>query len=74
MDNHINDINPYLWGAGDKKGSFAFIVLENPLTFGRLFADPEGDFTRVQDALDRPRVHIETQQRVKLGADRILSC
>ena len=25
-----------------------------PTDFGRLFADPEGDFYRVQDALDRP--------------------
>ncbi|MXW07465.1 MAG: hypothetical protein F4X56_00540 [Gammaproteobacteria bacterium] len=54
LDNHITDINPYLWGAGDNKGSFAFIELEKPLTFGRIFTDPEGDFSRVQDALDRP--------------------
>ena len=54
LDDHVNDINPYLWGTRDKKGPFAFIELKNPLTFGRIFADPEGDFSRVQDALDRP--------------------
>ena len=30
------------------------VVLEKPLTFERIFADPSGDLLRVQDALSRP--------------------
>ena len=30
------------------------VILEDPLTFERIFADPTGDLLRVQDALSRP--------------------
>ena len=55
LENHINALNPYifLWGEGLYRAT-TFIVLENPLTFERIFADPTGDLTRVQDALSRP--------------------
>ncbi|MXZ43679.1 MAG: hypothetical protein F4Z01_01670 [Gammaproteobacteria bacterium] len=53
LENHINAINPYLWGTSRKEHQFVFIVLDNPLTFARIFADPGGDLLRVQDALSR---------------------
>lgn len=30
MDEHVNAINPYLWGESLRNGSFAFFVLDNP--------------------------------------------
>ncbi len=54
LDSHINSINPYLWGNTNKASPQAFVVLNNPLTFERIFADPAGDLARVQDALSRP--------------------
>lgn len=56
LEAYISGVNPFLWGHAEsiRNGAFAFIVLENPLTFGRVFADPGGDFKRVQDALSRP--------------------
>ena len=53
LDEHISTINPYLWGETNTDHPLAFLVLENPLTFGRIFADPAGDLARVQDALSR---------------------
>ena len=53
----ISSINPYLWGENfesPKNLQFAFFVLDEPLTFGRIFADPMGDFHRVQEALSNP--------------------
>ena len=54
LENHISGINPYLWGATNESRPFAFVKLESPLTFERIFADPTGDLVRVQDALSRP--------------------
>ena len=55
LDNHVKDINPYLWGSTFENRQFSFVVLEEKsLTFERIFADPEGDLIRVQDALSRP--------------------
>ncbi len=54
LEAHINGINPYLWSKGAKHFPFAFVVLDEPLTFGRIFADPNGDLIRVQDALSNP--------------------
>lgn len=54
LNKHVNAINPYLWGESHRDGSFAFFELEDPLTFERIFADPLGDFSRVQEALSRP--------------------
>ncbi|MCY3540744.1 MAG: hypothetical protein OXH31_02380 [Gammaproteobacteria bacterium] len=54
LEMHMNALNPYLW-SHDKKNvaSFAFVVLEEPLTFERIFADPASNLARVQDALSR---------------------
>ena len=54
LEAHINGINPYLWSKGVNHFPFVFVVLDEPLTFGRIFADPNGDLIRVQDALSNP--------------------
>ena len=55
LETHMNALNPYLWSyTTEEAPSFAFVVLEEPLTFERIFADPAGDLARVQDALSRP--------------------
>ena len=55
LENSIKTVNPYLWGARtDEHRAFAFVVLDEPLTFERIFTDPTGDLARVQDALSRP--------------------
>ena len=59
LEQHINAINPYLWGATNETHLFEFVVLEDPLTFERIFADPTGDLNRVLDALSRPECLLE---------------
>ena len=54
LEAHIKSLNPYLWMQGQSANQFALVKLENPLTFERVFADPDGDFDRVRDALSRP--------------------
>ncbi|MDE0644699.1 MAG: hypothetical protein OXH84_00465 [Gammaproteobacteria bacterium] len=54
-------INPYHWNDDTDNRAFAFVVIENPLTFERIFTDPVGDLARVQDALSR--------SECKLGPD-----
>ena len=63
LEQHINAINPYLWGATHENRQFAFVVLKEPLTFERIFTDPTGDFNRVQDALSRPECLLETGEK-----------
>ncbi|MCY3626115.1 MAG: hypothetical protein OXG88_00530 [Gammaproteobacteria bacterium] len=62
LERHISSINPYLWGAHDENRpvnrAFSFIVIDNPLTFERIFADPAGDFARVQEAFARPECQL----------------
>ncbi|MXZ43681.1 MAG: hypothetical protein F4Z01_01680 [Gammaproteobacteria bacterium] len=53
----MNAINPYhiLWSSPwDIAQPMKFVVLDDPLTFERVFADPTGDSVRVLDALSRP--------------------
>ena len=59
---HINAINPYLWGATNEHRPFAFVLLEEPLTFERIFADPLRDLEQVQDALSRPECLLENAE------------
>ncbi|MYC26044.1 MAG: hypothetical protein F4X56_09030 [Gammaproteobacteria bacterium] len=55
METHIHTINPlHLDEDDERRRTFQFVVLENPLTFERIFTDPTGDFSRVQEALSRP--------------------
>ena len=59
LEKHVNAINPYLWGATYENRPFEFVVLEDPLTFERIFSDPTGDLNRVLDALSRPECLLE---------------
>ncbi|MXZ56768.1 MAG: hypothetical protein F4Z14_11465 [Gammaproteobacteria bacterium] len=58
LETHMNTLNPYhflLSGPWDiLPVPIKFVVLDDPLTFEQVFADPTGDATRVQDALARP--------------------
>ncbi|MDE0094503.1 MAG: hypothetical protein OXO49_08400 [Gammaproteobacteria bacterium] len=58
LEQHIYPINPYLWDKHKlpnwSGNAFSFVDINNPLTFERIFADPVGDFVRVQEALARP--------------------
>ena len=57
LETHMNAVNPYhfLWsGPWDRDSPIHFVVLDDPLTFERVFADPTGDVDRMQDALSRP--------------------
>ncbi|MCY3628287.1 MAG: hypothetical protein OXG88_11720 [Gammaproteobacteria bacterium] len=62
LETYMNPINPYLWGReDDTHGVYsapAFITIDNPLTFERIFTDPAGDFARVQEALARPECQL----------------
>ncbi|MYD46469.1 MAG: hypothetical protein F4W92_08965 [Gammaproteobacteria bacterium] len=63
LENSIKTINPYLWGARTyEHRAFAFIVLDEPLSFERIFTDPSGDLVRVQDALSRPECSLKGEK------------
>ncbi|MXZ55769.1 MAG: hypothetical protein F4077_11175 [Gammaproteobacteria bacterium] len=72
LEKHLNTVNPYLWGATPRNLPFAFVVLENPLTFERIFADPSGDLHRIQDALSRSECLLE--QGTEINWDLKESC
>ena len=69
LENHLSTINPYLWGETESdrqvffvthsSRQFAFVELDNPLTFQRIFADPAADLAQVRDALSRPECWLE---------------
>ena len=54
LERHLYALNPYLWFDATYNRQFAFIKTDPPLTFERLFTDPDGDLRRVQGALARP--------------------
>ena len=58
VERHLYATNPYLWFDATKNRQFAFINIDNPLTFERLFTDPVGDLVRVQGALARPECQL----------------
>ena len=58
LERHLYETNPYLWFDATKNRQFAFINIDNPLTFERLFTDPTGDLLRVQVALARPECQL----------------
>ena len=61
LENHVKTIHPYLWADADdyQNRAVTFIVVEEPLTFERIFADPAGDLLRVEGALSRPECLLE---------------
>ena len=56
LDAHMSAYNPlyFLSGAPYRAHLAEFVILDEPFTFERIFADTVGDFVRVQDALSRP--------------------
>lgn len=58
LETHMKAVNPHhflLSGPWDiLPVPIKFVVLDDPLTFEQVFADPTGDAVRVQDALSRP--------------------
>ncbi len=67
LERHMYSINLYLWEApntrnwktpNEKNLAFSFVVIDNPMTFERIFTDPVGDFARVQEALARPECQL----------------
>ncbi|MYK44296.1 MAG: hypothetical protein F4039_09450 [Gammaproteobacteria bacterium] len=64
LERHLNPINPYLWGTEHepqgKLSAFAFVNVDNPVTFERLFTDPVGDFALVQEVFSRPECQLGT--------------
>ncbi|MDE0094656.1 MAG: hypothetical protein OXO49_09180 [Gammaproteobacteria bacterium] len=62
LTTYMNPINPNLWGReSDTHGhhsAHALVTIDNPLTFERIFADPAGEFARVQEALVRPECQL----------------
>ncbi|MXZ44975.1 MAG: hypothetical protein F4Z01_08405 [Gammaproteobacteria bacterium] len=63
LETHMNAINPYLWSANNENHIFSFVVLDESLTFERIFTDPTGDLIRVQDALSRPECLLKGDER-----------
>ncbi|MYK43379.1 MAG: hypothetical protein F4039_04750 [Gammaproteobacteria bacterium] len=62
LEQHVNQINPYLWGRENDESfndrALSFTVIDNPMTFERIFTDPKGDLARVQAALARPECQL----------------
>ena len=62
IERQVNSVNPYLWGRENRTSGphlvFAFVNIENPVTFERIFTDPVGDLARVQEALARPECQL----------------
>ncbi|MCY3540630.1 MAG: hypothetical protein OXH31_01800 [Gammaproteobacteria bacterium] len=56
LENHVKTIHPYLWANADdyQNRAATFILVDEPLTFERIFADPAGDLLRVEGALSHP--------------------
>ena len=60
LEPHVGAMNPYLWGLSlSHRRQISLVVLENPITFDRIFANPSEDFARVKDALSRPECLLE---------------
>ena len=64
LETHVDAINPYRWGRTNFDLQFEVVVLDNPLTFERIFADPIGDFARVQDAMSQAECLLEQGTRI----------
>ncbi|MYD45748.1 MAG: hypothetical protein F4W92_05295 [Gammaproteobacteria bacterium] len=65
LENHVKTIHPYVWAAADdyRNRAAAFIKVDTPLTFERVFADPVGDSLRVESALSRPECLLKGNEK-----------
>ncbi|MXW07370.1 MAG: hypothetical protein F4Z87_04470, partial [Gammaproteobacteria bacterium] len=68
LEKHMNALNPYhyifsgAWGTG-KIILMKLVVLDDPLTFAQVFADPVGDSARVQEAFSRPECLLKGEEK-----------
>ena len=55
LEMYMNTSNPYhfLFDTPNQASLLKFVVLDEPFTFERIFANPADDLTRMQDALSR---------------------
>ncbi|MYD46060.1 MAG: hypothetical protein F4W92_06890 [Gammaproteobacteria bacterium] len=65
MEVHVLSINPFKshpwsWSTLSNGYEFQLVVLEQPLTYQRIFLDPVGDLNRVLEALSRPECQLDS--------------
>ena len=66
LETHVSSINPFKehhlssFGTGYE---FSLFVLENPMTYARIFSDPAGDLERVINALSRSECRLEQERK-----------
>ena len=63
---HVLSINPFKEHISSSFGSgyeFSLFVLENPMTYARVFSDPAGDLERVINALVRSECKLEQTRK-----------
>jgi len=63
---HILSINPFREHISSGFGSgyeFSLFVLENPMTYARVFSDPEGDLERLINAMSRSECKLEQNRK-----------
>ena len=74
LEKHMNSINPYLWGKKahtlERHHIIALVIVDNPLTFERIFTDPAGDFARLQETLARPECHPENDTQTNWNLNK----
>ena len=65
LEDHIKTIHPYVWASASdyRNRAAAFIKVDAPLTFERVFADPVGDSLRVESALSRPECLLKGNEK-----------
>ena len=82
LETYMSAVNPYRYLWSDPwdilLNPIKFVVLDDPLTFERVFEDTTGDAARVQDALSRPECLLqgdETNWKLKetCHADALLN-
>ena len=55
LEIHLLDRNPFALFSHEK---FSLIQIDNPLTYERIFTDPENDLERILDAISRPECRL----------------
>ena len=63
---HVLSINPFKEHISSSLGSgyeFSLFVLENPMTYARVFSDPEGDLERLINAMSRSECKLEQNRK-----------
>ena len=62
LEQQVKQINPYLWRRENDESfeerAISFVVIDNHMTFERIFTDPKSDLAKVQEALARPECQL----------------